>query len=132
MDTTMKTSNRRISNMTAKLYRVEIEDSYYCMAESERDARSFVDEYMRDISEYCVHAKEVRPGHVPTDEWAEPGVLVYHAGLGDILLADVLPAPEPVQHAEECWTAQHNARSDVKIPNDWKCLCNCGASKRGA
>jgi hypothetical protein len=78
--------------MSLKLFRVEIEDEFYCIAKDEREARGLADEFLRDTNIEASYAHEVRPEQIPRD-WHEG--LLYHNLDGDFSVADFVAGKVP-------------------------------------
>ncbi len=69
-----------------KLYRVTIEEEFYCLAENEQEAADFADEFTRDN-----YIEEGAQAHEVTDMkyvCLGPDDLLYHNLEGDISFAD--------------------------------------------
>lgn len=76
--------------MAKKLYRVTVEVEYVALAESEREARSFAGEAVRnEFIEDCAFASECwKNAHAA--QYLDKGELVYHAERHDITVAEAL------------------------------------------
>ena len=77
--------------MTARLYRVDVEFTYYIMAESADEATAAAREVASDLDlSDCGCAVEVK--HDDTSEWDDTDALVYGSD-DDLTLADAWPKP---------------------------------------
>ena len=73
-----------------KLYRVEVTMTFYAYAANAHEAESYAQDAMNDGGMEC-HAIYVADAknHRPVGEW-DRECLVYHDGLGDITLGEVM------------------------------------------